>query len=176
MPHKIVVIGPESTGKSTLSKSLAEYFKCPWVPEYAREYLEKLEGQYTYDDLLEIAKGQINEEEMAIKKTENLVICDTDLHVIKVWSQHKFEKVHPWVEQQITNRKYDLYLLTDIDIPWQDDLQREHPEPEQRKYFMEIYRNVVIDSGIPYKVISGSIEERRKKSIEFIEGKIPLFN
>jgi NadR type nicotinamide-nucleotide adenylyltransferase len=174
MPHKIVVIGPESTGKSTLSKSIAEYFKCPWVPEYAREYLEKLKGQYTYDDLLEIAKGQINEEEKAIKKTENLLICDTDLHVIKVWSQHKFGKVHSWVEEQITKRKYDLYLLTDIDIPWQDDPQREHPEPEQRKYFLEIYRKVVIDSGLPYKEISGSVEERRKKSIEFIEEKIPL--
>jgi NadR type nicotinamide-nucleotide adenylyltransferase len=176
MPHKIVVIGPESTGKSTLSKSLAEYFKCPWVPEYAREYLEKLEGQYTFDDLLEIAKGQIRKEEMAIKKTENLLICDTDLHVIKVWSHHKFGKVHSWVEQQISNRKYDLYLLTDIDIPWENDPQREHPEPKQREYFLEIYRNLVIDSGIPYKVISGSLEERRKKSIEFIEEKIPLFN
>jgi NadR type nicotinamide-nucleotide adenylyltransferase len=174
MPHKIVVIGPESTGKSTLSKSIAEYFKCPWVPEYAREYLEKLKGQYTYDDLLKIAKGQINKEETAIKKTENLLICDTDLHVIKVWSQHKFGKVHSWVEEQITKRKYDLYLLTDIDIPWQDDPQREHPEPEQRKYFLEIYRKVVIDSGLPYKEISGSVEERRKKSIEFIEEKIPL--
>ncbi|SMD42386.1 nicotinamide-nucleotide adenylyltransferase, NadR type [Aquiflexum balticum DSM 16537] len=176
MPHKIVVIGPESTGKSTLSKSLAEYFNCPWVPEYARNYLEKLEGQYTFDDLLEIAKGQIREEETAIKKTENLLICDTDLHVIKVWSQHKFGKVHSWVEQQITDRKYDLYLLTDIDIPWENDPQREHPEPKQREYFLEIYRNLVIDSGIPYQVISGSLEERRKKSIEFIEEKIPLFN
>ena len=176
MPHKIVVIGPESTGKSTLSKSLAEYFKCPWVAEYAREYLEKLEGQYIFDDLLEIAKGQINEEEKAIKKTEKLLICDTDLHVIKVWSQHKFGKVHPWIEQQISERKYDLYLLTDIDIPWENDPQREHPEPKQREYFLEIYRNLVIDSGIPYKVISGSLEERRKKSIEFIEEKIPLFN
>ena len=169
MSYKIVVIGPESTGKSTLSKSLAEYFKCSWVPEFARQYLEKLEGQYTFSDLLEIAKGQIREEEKAIKKNENLIICDTDLHVIKVWSEHKFGKVHSWVEQQITNRKYDLYLLTDIDIPWENDPQREHPEPKQREYFLEIYKKVVIGSGIPYKVISGSVEERRKKSIEFIE-------
>lgn len=176
MPHKIVVIGPESTGKSTLSKSLAEYFNCPWVPEYARGYIERLEGKYCYDDLLEIAKGQIREEEKSIKKAENLLICDTDLHVIKVWSQHKFGKIHPWVEQQISKRKYDLYLLTDIDIPWQNDPQREHPEPEKRKKFFEIYRKVVIDSGIPYKIISGSVEERLDKSIEFIEEKIPLFN
>lgn len=176
MPHKIVVIGPESTGKSTLSKSLAEYFNCPWVSEYAREYIERLDRPYEYDDLLEIAKGQINEEEEAIIKSENILICDTDLHVIKVWSQHKFGKVHPWIAQQITERKYDLYLLTDIDIPWQNDPQREHPEQEQRNHFFEIYRNIVIDSGIPYKIISGSVEERLDKSIEFIEEKIPLFN
>lgn len=176
MPHKIVVIGPESTGKSTLSKGLAEYLKCPWVPEYAREYLEKLEGQYTYDDLLEIAKGQFQEEEKAISKAEKLLICDTDLHVIRVWSQHKFGKVHPWIEQQIIRRKYDLYLLTDIDIPWENDPQREHPEPEQRAYFFEIYKDIVVGSGIPFRIISGSTEERLNKSIQFIKDKIWLFN
>lgn len=176
MPHKIVVIGPESTGKSTLSKSLAEYFNCPWVPEYAREYIERLDRPYEYDDLLEIAKGQINEEEEAIVISEDLLICDTDLHVIKVWSKHKFGKVHPWIAQQITERKYDLYLLTDIDIPWQNDPQREHPEPEKRKHFFEIYRNIVIDSGLPFKIISGSIEVRLNDSVQFIEEKIRLFN
>ncbi|WP_194975716.1 AAA family ATPase [Aquiflexum lacus] len=176
MPHKIVVLGPESTGKSTLSKSLAEYFNCPWVPEYAREYIERLDRPYEYDDLLEIAKGQINEEEEAIVISEDLLICDTDLHVIKVWSEHKFGKVHPWIAQQITERKYDLYLLTDIDIPWENDPLREHPEPEQRNHFFEIYRSIVMDSGLPFKVISGSIGERLNDSVQFIEEKIPLFN
>jgi NadR type nicotinamide-nucleotide adenylyltransferase len=176
MPHKIVVIGPESTGKSTLSESLAEYYKCPWVTEYAREYIEGLDSPYEYEDLLEIAKGQIIEEEEAIIKAENILICDTDLNVIKVWSEHKFGKVHPWIEKQISKRKYDLYLLTDIDIPWQNDPQREHPEPEQRSHFFEIYRNIVMDSGLPFKVISGSFEERLNNSVRFIEEKIPFFN
>lgn len=169
MRHKIVVIGPESTGKSTLSKSLAEYFNCPWVPEYAREYIERLDRPYRYEDLLEIARGQIREEEKAIEKSTNLLICDTDLQVIKVWSQHKFRKVHPWISQQISERKYSLYLLADIDIPWENDPQREHPDPEEREYFFGIYRKIVIDSGVPYKVISGSIKERLMKSVEFIE-------
>lgn len=176
MPHKIVVIGPESTGKSTLSKSLAEYFNCPWVSEYAREYIERLDRPYEYEDLFEIAKGQIHEEEEAIKQAKDLLICDTDLNVIKVWSEHKFGKVHPWIAQQITERKYDLYLLTDIDIPWQNDPQREHPEAEQRNHFFEIYRNIVIDSRLPFKVISGSIGERLNNSVEFIEEKIPFFS
>ncbi|WP_373495747.1 AAA family ATPase [Aquiflexum sp.] len=169
MPHKIVVIGPESTGKSTLSKSLADYLKCPWVPEYAREYIERLDRPYVYEDLVEIAKGQIREEEKGILGAENILICDTDLNVIKVWSQHKFGKVNPWIERQISERKYDLYLLTDIDIPWENDPQREHPEPEKREYFFKIYKQIVIKSGFPYKIISGSIEERLIESVEFIE-------
>lgn len=176
MLKKVVVIGPESTGKSTLSQDLANYFVCHWVPEYARTYIEQLGKPYNYDDLLEIAKGQVELEEEESKKAKDLLICDTDLHVIKVWSQHKFGKVHPWIEQQISERKYDLYLLTDIDIPWENDPQREHPEPEKREYFFEIYRNGVINSGIPYMIISGSFEERLNKSIEFIEENIPLFN
>ncbi|WP_373522001.1 AAA family ATPase [Aquiflexum sp.] len=174
MLHKIVVIGPESTGKSTLSKSLAAYFNCPWVSEYAREYIERLDRPYKYEDLLEIAKGQINEEEEAMKQAEGLLVCDTDLHVIKVWSQHKFGKTHPWIEQQISNRKYDLYLLTDIDIPWENDPQREHPEPEKREYFFKIYKQIVINSGLPYKIISGSLKERLMESVEFIEGSFKI--
>jgi NadR type nicotinamide-nucleotide adenylyltransferase len=176
MLKKVVVIGPESTGKSTLSQALSDYFDCPWVPEYAREYIDKLSRPYQYEDLLEIAKGQLEREEKESEKAKDLLICDTDLHVIKVWSQHKFGKVHPWIEQQLSERKYDLYLLTYIDVAWENDPQREHPELEKREYFFEIYRNSVINSGIPYKIISGSVEERLNKSIEFIEEKIPLFN
>lgn len=176
MLHKIVVLGPESTGKSTLSKSLAEYYKCPWVPEFAREYIEQIDRAYNFEDLFEIAKGQVREEDKAILKANDLLICDTDLHVIRVWSQHKFGKVHPWIEEQISQRNYDLYLLTDIDIPWENDPQREHPEPEQRAYFFEIYKDIVVSSGLPFKIISGSTEERMNKSVQFIEEKIPFFN
>jgi NadR type nicotinamide-nucleotide adenylyltransferase len=169
MLKKVVVIGPESTGKSTLSQDLANYFACPWVPEYARTYIEQLGRPYNYDDLLDIAKGQVELEEKQSKKAKDLLICDTDLHVIKIWSDHKFGKVHDWILEQINDREYDAYLLTDIDIPWQEDPQREHPHPEMRRHFFDWYLRLIEQTGVPFENISGSQEERLQKSIEAIE-------
>lgn len=165
MLKKVVVIGPESTGKSTLSEALAAHFGCDWVPEYAREYLENLGRSYRYEDLLEIAKGQIHlEDQMAFNKN-GLLICDTDLQVIKIWSQHRFGKVDPWIEYQIKARRYDLYLLTDIDIPWQDDPLREHPAPEMRQYFFGKYHDSLEVSRVPFVVVSGDKSARLERAI-----------
>lgn len=169
MLKKVVVIGPESTGKSTLSQALAAHFSCPWVPEFARSYIESLDRPYDYEDLLAIAKGQIQLEETQSKAAKDLLICDTDLHVIQVWSQHKYGKVDDWILEQIRSRTYDLYLLTDIDIPWQEDPQREYPEPEMRKYFFDIFHRFVSSTGTPYEVISGTLPKRLEKSIKVIE-------
>lgn len=166
--HKIVIIGPESTGKSTLSRKLAAHFDEPWVPEFAREYLDHLDRPYRYEDLLAIAKGQLkNEEEMSGRATYKL-FCDTDLRVIRVWSEHRFKQTHSWINQQIRERKYALYLLTAIDIPWQDDPQREHPDPEMRQYFMQVYENEMRSSGVPWIKISGTEENRFQTAIEFM--------
>ncbi|WP_291778528.1 ATP-binding protein [Cecembia sp.] len=172
MLKKVVVIGPESTGKSTLTEELANHFSCPWVPEFAREYIEQLNRPYVYDDLLKIAKGQIQLEDIKSKQSQNLLICDTDLHVVQVWSSHKFGKVHDWVAEQTSHRKYDLYLLTNIDIPWQEDPQREHPDPEMRKYFFKLYKNLLFSKGLPFEVISGSPTERLQKGIVSIQRKL----
>ncbi|MFD2200508.1 AAA family ATPase [Shivajiella indica] len=169
MLKKVVVIGPESTGKSTLSQTLAAHFSVPWVPEYAREYLEKLDRSYQYDDLLKIAKGQVALEEKEAEKAKNLLICDTDLHVIKVWSEHKFGKVDEWILDQIRERIYDAYLLTDIDIPWQEDPLREHPEPKMRRYLFDWYQRLIQQSGVPFIIVSGSEEERLRKSIAAVD-------
>lgn len=174
MLKKVVVIGPESTGKSTLTQELANHFSCPWVPEFARAYIEQLNRPYEYDDLLRIAKGQIQIEDMESEKSQDLLICDTDLHVIQVWSNHKFGKVHEWVEEQIGLRKYDLYLLTNIDIPWQEDAQREHPEPEMRAYFFKLYKHLLLSKGLPFEVISGSAPERLQKGIASIQRNLSL--
>src|SRR5690606_21868136 len=162
---KIVIIGPESTGKSTLTQALAEAFDEPWVEEYAREFLENLDRAYTYEDLLKIAKGQIALEEKKAKAARQLLFCDTDLHVMQVWSDHKFGKTHSWILQQIRERAYDLYFLTSIDIPWQEDPLREHPDPETRQYFFDIYHEVLIASDTPFKIVSGNPEERLNQAI-----------
>lgn len=150
MLKKIVIIGPESTGKSTLTEALASHFGEPWVPEYARQYLERLDRPYEFDDLLAIAKGQLALEERQLELADKFLFCDTDLHVLQVWSESKYKLVHPWILDQINVRRYDLYLLTDIDISWEADPQREHPEPEMRKYFFELYKSLLKKNGTPF--------------------------
>ncbi|SNS08082.1 nicotinamide-nucleotide adenylyltransferase, NadR type [Belliella buryatensis] len=157
---RIVVIGPESTGKSTLSQALAAAFDEPWVMEFARVYIERLERPYQYEDLLEIAKGQLREEDAKSKRAKKMLFIDTDLHVLKVWSEHKYGKTDPWIIGQIAQRKYDLYLLTDVDLPWEEDSQREHPQPEMRAYLFEQYHQLIKDSGVPYAIIKGKYDER----------------
>lgn len=158
---KVAIIGPESTGKSTLCAALAERFGAPWVPEYARQYLEQLEGAYTEDDLLAIARGQLaGEDRVCAASGASLVFCDTDLYVIKVWSEHKFGCCDPWILQEISCRPYDLYLLTAIDLPWSEDPQREHPEPRMREYFFRQYLDIVLASGVPWALIEGDATSR----------------
>jgi NadR type nicotinamide-nucleotide adenylyltransferase len=165
---KVVVIGPESTGKSTLSEKLAAHFNTVWTPEYAREYLEEIGRPYEQQDLWEIAQGQLRLEDEKARKANGLLICDTDLYVIKVWSEHKYGQVDPRILEQIAARPYDLYLLTYIDIPWEDDPQREYPDPQMREYFYRIYHDIVVNAGVPWADIRGSFAEREERAIKAI--------
>ncbi len=165
---KIVVIGPESTGKSTLSAALAEALQTVWVPEYAREYLEQLGRPYEEHDLLTIAKGQLQLEDELEKKADKLLICDTDLQVVKVWSEASYGRCDKQVLEMIATRKYDMYLLTYIDTIWEDDPLREHGLPEERQHFYDIYRDIVQNSGIPWADIRGNHEERIKAALQAI--------
>lgn len=168
--NKVVIIGPESTGKSSLSAALAAYCNEPWVPEYAREYLQELNRPYTYEDLLQIARGQLQAEREKAELANELLFCDTDLRVIKIWSDYKYGKTDPWIREQIASRVYDLYLLTDIDIPWQEDPLREHPDPVLRHYFLGQYEQELDSSGSPWVKVSGTHEERLKSAVRAIEG------
>ncbi|MES2479728.1 MAG: ATP-binding protein [Bacteroidota bacterium] len=165
MIQKIVVIGPESTGKSTLSKALAKQLNTVWVPEYARTYLEQQGQEYQYEDLLAIAKGQITTEDELAQKANKYLICDTDLYVIKVWSEHKYGKADAFILETIAQRPYDAYILCDIDMPWDEDPLREYPEPEMRRYFYHMYQDIVVQSGKPFIIVRGSEKERLAQAL-----------
>lgn len=164
---KVVVIGPECTGKSELSQFLAGHFKTDWVAEYARAYLNKLIRAYEQSDLTKIVHGQVRMEEEWMQSANKVLICDTNAIVVKVWSEFKFGNCEPEILKVIRERKYDLYLLTNIDIPWEEDPQREHPD--KRDYFFQIFKKEVEKTGLPFVIIDGVREERRKKAIDAIE-------
>lgn len=166
---RIAVTGPESTGKSTLTSQLAEYFNTIWVPEYAREYLSNLKRAYNEHDLLEIAKGQVKLENKYISSSKKLIFYDTELLVIKIWSEHKYNRVHPWILSRCREIEYDLYLLTTTDITWEEDPQRENPE--RGAYFFSLFKQELEDKNSDYGIISGKGEQRLLKAIELIENK-----
>jgi NadR type nicotinamide-nucleotide adenylyltransferase len=168
LPRKIVVIGPESTGKSTLSAALAKALDTAWNPEFARAYLEGLGRPYTGEDLPRIGAGQIAGEEALLPGANRFLICDTDLYVIKVWSEASFGACDRRILETIATRRYDLYLLTNIDLPWEDDPLREHSAPEERAYFYHQYRDIVQQSGVPWADIRGSGEERLERALAAI--------
>jgi len=171
MLKKIVVIGPESTGKSTLCEQLASHFKTNWCREYAREYLLRHGMNYEFEDLLTIAKGQIKLEEDCVRSTEKnhpMLFVDTDMYVMKVWCEFVFGKCHQWILDQIAQRKYDLYLLCNVDLPWVADELREYPDLENREKLFRIYRDIMINQDTLWTEIDGNYDERLQKAIDTI--------
>jgi NadR type nicotinamide-nucleotide adenylyltransferase len=178
MLKKVVIIGPESTGKSTLCEQLAKHYGTLWCPEYAREYLLKYGNTYNYDNLLTIAKGQIALEDEYIEKmnvpdsplnTHHSLFIDTDMYVMKVWCEFVFGKCHRFIFDQIAERKYDLYLLCNTDLPWVKDELREYPDLETREKLFQIYKNIMITQPVPWVEISGTNEERLQKAITAVD-------
>ncbi len=170
-PKKIVIIGPESTGKSTLCQQLAAHYKTIWVKEYAREYLLKNGTDYTYENLLDIAKGQLKLEDTAAQSLtthHSPLIIDTDMYVMKVWCEFVFEKTHHWILNRLVERKYDLYLLCNTDLPWVKDELREYPDLISREKLYHHYKDAMINQTVPWVDISGSYEERLKKAVTAI--------
>ena len=164
---KVCVIGPECTGKTDLSRLLAQHYKTNWVEEYARAYLSRIGPNYHQEDLAKIAHGQLRMEDEWLYGSNKFLICDTNLIVVKVWSEQKFGTCEKEILLLMADRKYDLFLLTYIDIPWQDDPMREHPD--KRQHFWDIYKKEVDQTGTPVVEISGEREARRKKAIEAID-------
>ena len=169
MIKRIAIIGPESTGKSELAQQLAREYESEWVPEFARFYIDRLDRDYGYEDLKIIAEGQMTWENDKAEYANEYLFCDTNLIVIKVWSDFKFGKTDAWIEEQILNHNYDHILLCDIDIPWKPDPQREHPQ--SRKEIFDIYKNYLGENEIPYTLVQGIEGDRlasAKKGLESI--------
>ena len=174
---KIVVIGPESTGKSWLCEKLSVHFNTKWVKEYAREYLLTNGKDYTLNDLDLIAKGQIEAENKLVDLVQNNVeavntnkplFIDTDLYVIKVWSEFVFNQCSYDILNGIVNHNYDLYLLCKPDIPWVSDELREYPDLITREKLFNHYKDILINQSIPWIEINGSFENRFQMAVKAV--------
>lgn len=163
---RIVFTGPESTGKTEIAKSMAAAFQTYWVPEYARDYLAQLDRNYQYEDLLAIAKGQIQREENIAAKAKDYLFCDTSMLVMKVWSEYKYGQCDPWILRKLKEHTYDLYILCGTDIPWTYDPMRENPNEREELY--QIYLRELKALGMPYKELKGREEERIQQCTEWI--------
>ena len=163
---KVAIIGPECTGKSELSEYLAGYFKTCWVPEYARSYLDNLYRSYEEDDLLKIAHGQLRLEDEWLAEANQVLICDTNLIVIKIWSEFKYGRCDKQILDLMSSRNYDLFLLTNVDIPWEDDPQRE--QPGKREELWNLYKSELSNQQVPIVEIKGERETRRAIAVEAI--------
>ena len=163
---KIVLTGPESTGKSTLAKQLADHFDASMVPEFARYFIDNLDRDYIESDLLEIAKGQLDYEQHQSLLSSEILICDTDLLTIKIWSEFKYGKCDPQILKWIEQLKYDHYLLCGTDIAWQLDPQRENPNDRETLY--EIYKKELFFYQKPFSEIKGDGNQRFNSSVRLI--------
>ncbi len=169
---KVVLFGPESTGKSTLCEALAEKFNTHWVPEFMRSYLQKKwdkdKEKITKADLLPIAHGQIASENEMAEKTDTYLFCDTNLREIKVYSEYYYEGFCPAeIINAVDNHHYHHYFLTDVDLPWRADDLRDHPHDRQNMF--RIFEVELINNQLPFTILSGTLEERIEKATQVLE-------
>lgn len=198
MIHKIVILGPESTGKSTLCELLAQHYNTLWCPEFAREYLTTHGMDYDFDDLLSIAKGQlalekeyenmvnsqwsiaegsnpgeakrwVNVKTLRSQNHPPLLFVDTDMYVMKVWCEYVFQKCHHFILNEIIQQTTNFYLLCKPDLPWAEDVLREYPDEKPRLELYQIYRDIMINQKVPWVEIFGDYDARLEKAISAID-------
>lgn len=153
--RRYAITGPESCGKTTLTSALAEQFNGTWIPEFAREYLTLRNGIYSIEDLDVIAKKQ---SEQWQNRTEELIFCDTDMTVMKVWSEFKYGTCSPLITSLLNRQQFDHYFLCRPDLDWEEDPLREHPE--QREELFEIYLKELKDNNLPFSIVDGDLDAR----------------
>jgi NadR type nicotinamide-nucleotide adenylyltransferase len=159
LPYKVAIVGPESTGKSTIATQLASQYDTIVVPEFAREYCKGLNRKYTLQDEVNIFYGQLSLEKKLTPLAKNdLLFCDTMVLTVKIWCDHLFGATPESILADLKKQYYDFYLLMDIDLPWEDDELRDFPN--LRAHFMEVWHKELKEIGANYMVISGSGTDR----------------
>ncbi len=164
---KIAIVGPESTGKSTMSAYLAEHYHTVWVPEYAREYCERLNETPTWQDEINMFHGQLALEKELLPQASRILICDTTFITVKIWSDHTFGRSPQEVLDELPKHQYDLYLLLNIDLAWQEDPLRDFPH--MREHFMDIWYKELDALNANYVLITGTGQERYENAITAID-------
>lgn len=165
--RRVAILGAESTGKTTLARSLAVRYHTHWVPEYSREYMARNPGDYTADDIVRMTKIQVEQENELLRRSEKILFADTELIIAKVWCEDVFGFCPEWIAEALVPNHYDLYLLTANDLPWVPDPVRVNPQ--RRGYFYEWYRRELEQYGFAYEIISGRHEMRLFNAIQAIE-------
>lgn len=167
---KIVLFGPESTGKTTLAMQLAEYFETAWVPEFARDSLQEKWDKTSHicdvNDMLPIAYGQTKLENDALLEANKFLFCDTNLLVTKVFSEVYYNFCDPKLDKAAREHEYDLFFLTDIDVPWEKDDLRD--KPDERESVFAVFKQALIDTNKPFITLSGDKDLRLSKAISII--------
>lgn len=165
---KVCLFGPECTGKTRMARELAKHFNTVFVEEYARSYFEMKDNDVHAEEVSDIALGQLASEDFLARLSQQVLFCDTDLISTTIWCKWMYEDKCPeWVRMEAERRQYDLYLLMDIDVPWQDDSVR--CLPNNRKEFFDDCKEALDSRGRKYKIISGPFEERFANAVSAVE-------
>ncbi|MBL7930427.1 MAG: ATP-binding protein [Bacteroidia bacterium] len=164
---KIAVVGAESTGKTWLCEELAKHYQTAWVPEYAREYFNDSDiYNYTLEDLETIARRQIQLEQEALKDARKFLFCDTTLVTLKIWAELEFKTVPAFIARNLSLQQYNYYFITSNEIPWESDPLRQNKHG--RDLLFQMNKKEIIQSKIPYSVISGREEQRLRNAIKIL--------
>ena len=169
MPHlyKVVLFGPESTGKTTLAAQVAAHYQTVWVPEFSRFYQEQKGAGCDLEDVIPIAEGQLQWEAEARSRASRLLICDTDILETKVYSELYNGTCPPWLLRMLEGNLGDLYLLTAIDLPWVPDGIRDRPH--QREEIFRQFKAELEERQLPFRIISGEPPVRLQKAVRAID-------
>jgi NadR type nicotinamide-nucleotide adenylyltransferase len=171
--RRVLLFGPESTGKTTLAQQLAAHFGTSFVAEWAREMLDIKGSEVEESDIAPIVLGQMQREEEAALRCNRVVFCDTDTVTTTIYARYFYGSCAPWVQRLADERisRYDLILFCDTDIPWQHDPQRDpdHEKPEFRKYFRGLFEAELTSRRLPFRILRGQGEERLQNAIRFVK-------